>query len=77
MLSADNMTFAVCCVSGVISRCFLSSSPNWGRRQSLGNYRFRLRFNEIPVKSPIKKAVYDLYLPRGRRGRERHAGAIL
>lgn len=48
-------TFAVCSVSGVISRCFLSSSPDWGRRQGLGNYRFQLRFNEIPVKSPIKK----------------------
>lgn len=69
--------FDVCCVSGVISRCFLSSSPNLGRRQGLGTYWFQLRFNEIPVKSPMKKAVHDLNLPRGRQGRDRHAGAIL
>lgn len=30
--------FDVCCVSGVISRCFLSSSPNLGRRQGLETY---------------------------------------
>lgn len=76
VLSADTWLI-VCCVSGVISRCFLSSSPNLGKRQGLRTYWFQLRFNEIPVKSPIKKAVHDLNLPRGRQGRERHAGAIL
>lgn len=29
--------------------------PNWGRRQGLGSCRFQPRFNEIPVKLPIRK----------------------